>query len=270
MTAQLLIIDPQNDFCDIPGATLPVAGADADMRRLAAFIGAAGEQIQDITITMDTHAAFGIERPGFWANGDGSTVAPFTEITAAQVRAGVYATLEAERATEALAYLDALEAGGRYKLMVWPAHCVDGTWGHRIHGALASAVDRWEDAIGGPSWTVLKGMNPLTEQYSAVRAEVPRDDDRSTQTNLDLLRRVAMFDGLTFIAGEASSHCVSATARDLFAGMTPEKLKKTILLRDCMSPVTGFEAAPMELFRAASLHGVRAMSAAEALTLLGA
>ena len=28
-TAQLLIVDPQNDFCDIAGAALPVTGANA-------------------------------------------------------------------------------------------------------------------------------------------------------------------------------------------------------------------------------------------------
>ena len=46
----LLIIDPQNDFCDTPEvrrppgarAALPVAGADAGMQRLAALIRAAG------------------------------------------------------------------------------------------------------------------------------------------------------------------------------------------------------------------------------------
>ena len=49
---QLLIIDPQNDFCDLPAdwgmadplsgqgvrPTLPVTGAHADMQRLAALI----------------------------------------------------------------------------------------------------------------------------------------------------------------------------------------------------------------------------------------
>nr|WP_295770204.1 hypothetical protein [Rhodoferax sp.] len=34
----LLIIDPQNDFCDIDGAALPVTGANQDMLRLTAFI----------------------------------------------------------------------------------------------------------------------------------------------------------------------------------------------------------------------------------------
>ncbi|MEN9818254.1 MAG: hypothetical protein RLZ32_2134 [Gemmatimonadota bacterium] len=43
---QLLIIDPQHDFCDLPAGAcppgeapaLPVPGADADLRRLAAFL----------------------------------------------------------------------------------------------------------------------------------------------------------------------------------------------------------------------------------------
>ena len=34
----LLVIDPQNDFLDIPGAALPVSGANADMQRLADWL----------------------------------------------------------------------------------------------------------------------------------------------------------------------------------------------------------------------------------------
>jgi len=270
MTAQLLIIDPQNDFCDIHGAALPVTGADADMRRLGAFIGTAGARVQDVVVTMDSHPQVAIERPGFWRKRDGTLATPFTEITAAQVRAGDYSTVDAGLASEALAYLDALEAGNRYRLMVWTTHCVEGTWGHQMHESIASAVGQWESQTARRAVIVRKGMNPMTEQYSAVRAEVPRGDDANTATNTELVRRVATFDGLTLIAGEASSHCVAATARDLFAGMSPEKLKKTVFLGDCMSPVAGFEAAPMELFRAAAVHGVRTMSAGEALTLLGA
>jgi nicotinamidase-related amidase len=269
MTAQLLIIDPQNDFCDIPGAALPVAGADADMRRLGALIDAAGKKLQDIVVTMDSHPQVAIERPGFWKKRDGTPVTPFTEITAAQVRAGDYATIDPALADEALAYLDALEAGNRYKLMVWTTHCVEGTWGHEMHEAIAGAVARWEAQATRSAGIVRKGMNPMTEQYSAVRAEVPREDDTNTATNTALVQRAATFDGFTFIAGEAASHCVAATARDLFAGMTAEKLAQTILLSDCMSPVTGFEAVPAEFFGAAAKLGVRSMTAAEALALLG-
>jgi nicotinamidase/pyrazinamidase len=268
MSAQLLIIDPQNDFCDIPGAALPVAGADADMRRLGAFIDAAGERVRDVVVTMDSHPQVAIERPGFWKTRDGTWVTPYTEITAAEVRAGDYAAIVPARACESLAYLDALEAGGRYKLMVWTTHCVEGTWGHRMHDVLARAVGRWEAKAARSAWSLRKGMNPMTEQYSAVRAEVPRGDDPSTETNAALMSRVGEFDGLTFIAGEAASHCVAATAGDLFEGMSADKLANTILLSDCMSPVRGFEAVPAKFFSVAADLGVRTLLCSEALALL--
>ena len=83
MNARLLIIDPQNDFCDIPGAALPVAGAHADMRGWPLQQGA---QLADITVTLDrrhrrhrTHHLL--------AQADGP-VAPFTQIAASESCAG--------------------------------------------------------------------------------------------------------------------------------------------------------------------------------------
>ena len=166
MTAQLLIIDPQNDFCDIHGAALPVTGADADMRRLGAFIGTAGARVQDVVVTMDSHPQVAIERPGFWRKRDGTLATPFTEITAAQVRAGDYSTVDAGLASEALAYLDALEAGNRYRLMVWTTHCVEGTWGHQMHESIASAVGQWESQTARRTITARRGATRRRRQHS--------------------------------------------------------------------------------------------------------
>src|SRR5438552_18322308 len=103
--AQLLIIDPQNDFCDLPPAwcptdpltgaarapALPVAGAHADMQRLAALVRDGGDLIAKICVTLDSHHRVDIAHPPFWCRADGSAVAPFTMISAAEVRAGAYA-----------------------------------------------------------------------------------------------------------------------------------------------------------------------------------
>jgi nicotinamidase-related amidase len=126
MYATLLVIDPQNDFCDIEGAALPVPGASADLQRLANLISRASRSVSDIVITLDTHATVSIERTTFWKQADGTPVAAFTEITEQAVRDGQYAPRAASRQPEVLAYLHALEAGGRYRLMVWPVHCVLG------------------------------------------------------------------------------------------------------------------------------------------------
>ncbi|OWQ82967.1 hypothetical protein CDN99_27540 [Roseateles aquatilis] len=270
--AQLLIVDPQNDFCDIPGATLPVKGADADMRCLATWLEQGGEAFADIVVTLDSHPVYAIERPAFWRQGQGASaepVAPFTQIRAEDVRAGRFSPRDAALRPRVLAYLDALEASPRkYVLMVWPTHCVVGTWGHNIHADLAASLARWEAATLRPVEKILKGLNPMTEQYSAVRAEVPVEDDPRTQTNRALVDRIVGFPGLTFVAGEASSHCVAATADDLFAEMTAERLARVVLLEDAMSPVGGFESGAEAFVARARALGAKVMTTTQALGLL--
>jgi nicotinamidase-related amidase len=65
------------------------------------------------------------------------------------------------------------------------------------------------------------------------------------------------------VAGEASSHCVAATLSDLLATMAPDERRRVILLRDCMSPVPGFEAAAEAFFTRAAAQGVRLTTSAE-------
>jgi len=268
MPIKLLLIDPQNDFCDLPGAALPVPGADADMRRLARFMSTVRREIADVIITLDSHASVGIERPPFWETGDGGPVAPFTVITERDVREGKFRPRDPALQTQVLDYLRALEQGGRYQLMVWPVHCVVGTWGHNLHEAVANEVASWEAHALRPAWRVLKGQNPMTEQYSAIRAEVPSESDPATQTNERLIARVRPNGGMLFVAGEAASHCVMATMEHLFEVFSPDECRKVVLLRDCMSPVTGFEDKAEAFFAQATARGVRVLTSEEAMTLI--
>jgi len=265
---RLLVIDPQNDFMDIAGAALPVRGADADMTRLAGFIDTLGSRIDDIVVTLDSHASVGIERTTFWVTAAGEAVAPFTAITAADVRAGTCGPRDAARRPETLAYLDALESGSGRTLIVWPVHCVLGTWGHNIHGALAHSLAAWEFAHARSCDKLLKGLNPMTEQYSAFRAEVPRADDVRTQVNTALLSRLAAGDEWLVVAGEALSHCVAASGEDMLAHMGSTRLHNTVFLTDCMSPVDGFETAGQQFLARLQGRGVRTMTTAQALEAL--
>ena len=262
---QLLVIDPQNDFMDIPGAALPVPGAVADMDRVAGLVDALQPHIDEIVVTLDSHAGVGIERTTFWATGDGGPVAPFTLITAAQARAGAFKPRDAARQAEVLAYLDALEAASGRTLIVWPVHCVLGTWGHAIHARLADSLAQWEFARARNSDKVLKGQNPMTEQYSAFRAEVPRADDARSRLNAALMARLAADGHTLLVAGEALSHCVAASGEDMLAHMDDTRLRNTVFLTDCMSPVTGFADAGQAFLARLPARGVRMMTAAQAL-----
>ncbi|NBW49754.1 MAG: isochorismatase family protein [Betaproteobacteria bacterium] len=259
----LLIIDPQNDFLDIEGAALPVPGANADMHRLADWLTQHAERVRHITVTLDSHASVGVERTTFWQKADGSEVTPFTLITAAQVQQGAYRPRHAPWAGEVLNYLQALEATGQSQLIVWPVHCVTGTWGHNIHSGLSEAIAAWELTTGRVCHKVLKGQNPLTEQYSAFKAEVPRADDERTLLNRPLMQTLSALGATLLVAGEALSHCVAASVTDLMQELPVERLRQTVLLTDCMSPVSGFEAAGTAFLEGARAAGLQTRTLVE-------
>lgn len=279
--AELLIIDAQNDFCDLPPAfcpvdarsgqrlkpALPVPGAHADLERLAGFIHAAHKQIDGITVTLDSHHRYDIAHPTYWRTGSGGPVSPFTPITAAQVRAGEFRPAVAAEAERTLVYLDALEAANRYTLMVWPLHCQLGSWGHGLHADVLAACNFFEDAHHAPVRVVNKGSFPWSEHYSALMAEVPDAADPSTAMNQALLERLDKAETL-LIAGQASSHCVKATVEHLVAHLPSGRPERLLLLTDCMSPVSGFEAQAAAFLDAMRGLGVRALAHAQARAAL--
>ena len=272
---QLLIIDPQNDFCDLPvdwqprspvtqkviAPSLPVAGAHADMQRLASWMAAQGEKLGQITVTLDSHQAYDIAHPAFWLQRDGSAVTPFTQITATQVRAGDYAPRNAAERERTLQYLDQLEAQGSYTLMVWPLHCEIGSWGHGVHASVLTACRQWQELQHRAVRHVFKGMNPFTEHYSAIRAEVPDAQDPETGLNTALLAQLRTSSQLV-IAGEASSHCVRATTEHIVENWGSDDFSRITLLTDCMSPVGGFEAAHSAFLQRMQAIGVRCETSA--------
>lgn len=274
----LLIIDPQNDFCDLPTAylpadprgsgtyvpALPVTGAHADMLRVADLINLGMEGLSGISVTLDSHHRFDIAHPTFWIGAAGEAVAPFTQISAAEVRAGKYVPRDAQAMPRVLAYLDALEVAGRYRLMVWPVHCEIGSWGHNVHADVRAAYNRWEDAELGVVDKITKGSNPWTEHYSAVMAEVPDANDPATQLNRGLIELLAQADRV-YITGEAGSHCVRATTEHIADNFGAENLSKLVLVTDCMSAVTGFDAQYSEFITNMRARGLQIATAADVL-----
>jgi nicotinamidase/pyrazinamidase len=280
---QMLIIDPQNDFCDLPDdwqpidpvtgqrrvPALPVKGAHADMQRLAQLVDAGKAGISDIIVTLDSHHRLDVAHPLFWVTGEGGDVQPFITITAQQVRDGLYRPRQAEALPRVLAYLDELENRGRYTLMIWPVHCEIGTWGHNVHADVMAACNRWEEANWSVVQQIYKGANPWTEHYSAMQAEVPDAEDPDTQLNRALIAQLDLADVL-LIAGEASSHCVKATTEHIVDNLPSGKLDKIVLLTDCMSPVGGFEPQAEAFLAAMRDRGVRLATSLEVLPWLQA
>ena len=236
MNIHLLVIDPQNDFLDQPEATLPVTGAMEDMKNLATMVDRVGQKLQKIHVTLDSHHLVDIAHPAFWRDQNGKSPDPMTKIPAASIEDGTWTPRLPDLRTYAIGYAKQLEADGKYTIMVWPPHCLIGSWGHNVQSDLAAALDRWSTARVRNVDYVTKGTNVLTEHYGALMAEVPVAKDPSTQLNGRFLQMLQEAD-LIVVAGEASSHCVKATIEQVADNIGDEHLKKFKLLTDCMSPV---------------------------------
>lgn len=239
MVTKLLIIDPQVDFCDETGA-LSVPGAKADMQRLAQMVATIGGQLEAIYVTLDTHQLLHIAHPAFWQNSQGHSPAVFTTITLEDVEQGVWRVAKAGVEKQLVEqYLKQLN-DQKFQLTIWPEHCLLGSVGHAVEAGLSEALKKWQRLHKKDVNYVQKGFHPLTEHYSALAAAVGYVDDGSTQFNHGLADELRRCDRL-LIAGEALSHCVIATVRDLCLGLPAAVCQKFTLVTDACACVEGFE-----------------------------
>ncbi len=240
----LLVIDSQNDFMGRTDgeplthgknvAALPVKGAIRDMERLAGYITRERAKIGRIIVTLDTHEVVGtdmpdIGHPEFWVDDDVKHPAPFTLITREDVAKGRWTPDNLH--ADVSGYFE--KVGNQ---MVWPRHCIDGTWGHQVFQLLAASLRAWELAKHKQVVYVRKGMNPLTEQYGVFEAAVPAPADPATQFNKKLLK-LLVDSPKVLVAGEALDYCVKTSLEQAASRLSPEQIKKFALLTDCMSPV---------------------------------
>lgn len=235
MKIHLLVIDPQNDFCD-PNGSLFVPGADEDMKRLSGLVGRLRDKLDDVHVTLDSHRKVDISHPLWWKDSSGNSPSPFTIITASDLSDGVWTTRQPSAWKRTHDYLKALEASGRYPHCIWPEHCLIGSEGHNVYPELFGALQDWEDRFALTDF-VTKGSNPWTEHFSAVQAEVPDPDDPTTQINTGLISTLEEAD-IILLAGEALSHCLANTVTDIADNFSnPKYVSKLVLLEDATAPV---------------------------------
>ena len=283
----LLIIDPQNDFH--PGGSLEIPTADADAERTARFIREHAHRIDRIVVTLDSHQRVHIAHGIFWKAGEAGergergeqakNPPPFTIITSDDVARGKWMAADASKQRAAEEYVRMLEEKGRFKLCVWPEHCIIGSPGHNVRPSILAAINEWAASRMREVTFVWKGQNCLTEMYSALGAEVPVESDERTHLNTGLIRTLRESSRL-FVCGQALSHCVNLTVRDLVASMTPGPMEvdhptgplgplgppeSICVLRDCTSAVPGFEDAGAAFLEDMRAKGVRIVTTRDAL-----
>lgn len=231
----LVGIDWQTDFVS-PNGALYVKDAEKSAEKLAAFLVKNGRLFTDITLSLDSHQPIDIAHPSMWIDKKSQHPSPYTTIASAEVDK-VWTAIREPWKGYAKDYTASLEANGRFKLMIWPEHCLIGTTGHGVYPVLLEAFYGWERKYGKTINFLTKGSNPFTEHYSAVKAEVPfmggngYESDPSTQTNLAWLNLLANYDQVVF-TGQALSHCVRFTLEDTIAQFGADAAKKIVIVKD--------------------------------------
>jgi nicotinamidase/pyrazinamidase len=77
--------------------------------------------------------------------------------------------------------------------------------------------------------------------YSCLAADVPVSPE--TSFNAKLHNSLLKQSDKLLVCGQAMSHCVNYTVRDIVEHASKEEATKIALLTDCASAVPGFEAA---------------------------
>jgi nicotinamidase-related amidase len=259
----VLLIDAQNDFCD-PKGTLYVGGhadpkatsnngAIEDNKRVADFLYKNAGLITTLTCTLDTHFPFQIFFPSFWKDANGQPPAPFTEITTDDLKKGKF-TINPGVAhfiskgniawlqNYVKHYTASLEKAGKYKLTIWPFHCLLGTPGYSLNGLIAEAAIFHSFLRCSPGMKEVKGGNFLTENYSVLSPEVVVDHENRAiaQKNVEFIKTLLEMDHV-IITGQAASHCVASSIGDLLDAINakdPDLAKKCTILTDGTSAVT--------------------------------
>lgn len=252
----LILIDMQKDFC-FPEGTLYVGGQSGtgavdDSRRICEFIYNNIDVITDITTTLDSHILYQIFFPWFWLNADGSDVSPHTIINIDDVRSGKYKPNPSVASwlcggnygwlsKQVEFYCNELSKAKKYSLYLWPPHCLLGTNGHNLVGIINEAKFYHGFVRGRQPLNMVKGMNPLTENYSVFGAEVLMGHDGQTiaQRDVNIIKRLGEVDFM-ILAGEAGSHCVKSSIDDIMSEILthdPKLASKVYIMEDCMSAV---------------------------------
>lgn len=251
----LLLIDFQNDFCN-PKGSLYVTGGEKDCERISKLIDKIGDKLNDITLSQDSHFPIHIAHPTFWKDSKGNHPKPFTMITSDDVQNGKWTTTKISLYKWALEYLQTLKKNNRFTCTIWPEHCLIGSEGHCFFPDVLKSVNNWGRTYFAYPNVLTKGSNILTEHYGALEADVPDPNDFTTQLRVNIIQNLETADQLWF-AGEASSHCVYNTVRQVVENFSdPSYAKKIKLFKDCMSPVPGFEHLQDELWEFCKQHGI--------------
>ncbi len=267
----VILVDYQHDFVD-PSGTLAVPGAQADVVRFLHWFYGNAQHITTVYASLDTHVPAHIFFSTWWIDPrSGAHPQPFTTITVEDIEHERWVPVV--QPAWSTSYVRLLAEQASKDLMIWPYHTMEGTLGHMLVPSISEAI-AWHSAARDTQPTyIVKGRPLRTESYGIFGAEIPDPEDPASRLNVALLDAVMKHDRV-YIAGEARSHCVLETERQLVThfAQQPAMLRRLYFLTDCTSsvkhPIIDFDALAERELVAMQQQGVQLVQSVEPLTTL--
>ena len=185
----LLIIDPQIDFCE--GGGLAVTGATKDIERIVTLIEKNKDKINNIFVSLDTHTYGHIGHYLLRIKGTLAEpkFAPRMTTFSVDKNNNIVSNDEKGKPTEIEYEANVIEehqaamdkylklyityvTEKEYPAINWFKHCIQGTDKWKIHSSLQKILDRMPNKVEYH----IKGQNQLTEMYSIMKAEAIYED----------------------------------------------------------------------------------------------
>ncbi|GHO47920.1 hypothetical protein [Ktedonospora formicarum] len=262
----VILVDYQFDFVD-PQGSLYVPGSQEDMARFLAWFYANAHRITSVYASLDTHLPFQIFFSSWWQDPrTGEHPQPGTIISAEDISAMKWVPLI--QPNWSMRYVHLLKQQAKKDLMIWPYHTMEGTLGHMLSTPISEAI-AWHSAARKTQPTfIVKGRTIRTEYYGIFGAEVNDPQDAESGLNVSLLDAIMKHERV-YVAGEAKSHCVLETERQLVTrfNQQPEMMRKLHFLRDCTSsvqhPAIDFDAIAEAELTSMESQGVRMVLSAD-------
>jgi len=251
----MVFIDPQNDFME-GISDLGVPGSKGDIERMTKWLYYNGHKVTRLMVSLDTHTMAQIFHQCWWRDANGNTPAPYTIISYDDLMSNKWIPIYDKRIFDedkpnrmisyCEKYLEMLEKTGKYKLCIWPYHCLEGTFGANVENQLSRMIYFHSLYRRSQPLFIRKGMDPWSEMYGIIKPEW----SNTGYVNTQVLEEMKMYDIVIFV-GEAASHCVGQSGLQILEHFKqyPCKSPKFVFFKDCMSPVAGFEEATAQIFK---------------------
>jgi nicotinamidase-related amidase len=232
----LLLVDCCVDFCH-PTGSLYIPGALENTQKTTSFIYKNLEHITTIITVVDSHMPYHIFFAPWWINEFGDHPQDYTIISYKDIVNRKYIpTIDKEFS---IRYVKTLEEMGKKPLCIWPAHCLMGSLGQKIMPALSEAI-LYHSLIRTTNPIYMeKGTTAMSEYYGIFYPEVPINNHHQVEINKKLFDILMAHDRI-YIAGQAKSHCVVETLKQIASYDRKNKtslLKKNVILDDCCSVI---------------------------------